>query len=790
MSLVVALLLAAWPVPRDAGAAAYALPSNWPNEPGWTDARAFKSYEDGGLRIDRAWSITRGSPDIVLAIAASAVDVSDPVVARAWRLNAGEFLNATDENGNGRIDVGDLTAPDVNQNGAIDLEDVLAAFSDGVDQDGNGRIDDLCGWDFIRDAGIQNADAGTDWRALAAPVNDGVEGIGVCPECTLIPIVVNDATLHAAVTFPGISVLVLPSSQRDVSASLNAALEATNAVVITASSKLPLALHPRVQPESRFLAGSVGLVRSIAPDAGADQIIGLLGSNDVGFAVERAEQPLPEAPPRLPRFSPASVTPRRDADHCLVDGSEVTCDGGLSLGTPAFVNFEERVGPYVWNTELAVFGSNAGQLPPVDFGPGSGPPRFVDLENARTDVIFAASREALRGLGTELRDYTTSLSSGRLAPAFADLDGDNELDVVVLGDDGSLKVFDPRRTELTQFARQLASEPAGPPVVAPTLNGTALVTIERSGLLTHVVGATTWSHQLPAPQVSSPAAGFIDSDPLADFAIANGAELHVLITGEFGPSTFRWSKPTRATQALLANLTGDARLEIIVDAIYGADGALLLELTDWKPSVVPPAIARLGVGRNRSLIQIEAVGDAWELTRYQVERALRGDQPFVAREVLRRITHVPSRGGFVVADFNNDGRPDVLLPTEDGLLFIIDELGTSPAESPLPTLGSVVSSPAIGVARDRLELAVRTTRGDVVRWVMSGRLTDLVWESAGHDRHNSNNAETPLPARELGGIGITEPPVFGPQPCSCASVPSMAALALLFLLRRASRARR
>ncbi|PZR11395.1 MAG: hypothetical protein DI536_17355 [Archangium gephyra] len=803
MSLVVALLLAAWPVPRDAGVDAYAQPVNWPNEPGWSEARAFKSYEDGGLRIDRAWSITRGSPDVVLAIAASAVDVSDPVVARAWRLNAAELPTAIDVNGNGRVDPGDLTAPDVNQNGAIDLEDVLAAYADGVDQDGNGRIDDLCGWDFVRDAGIQSRDAGTDWRVLAAPVNDGVEGLGVCPECTLVPLVVDDASLHAAISFPGVSVLMLAVSERDVSAAVNAALDATPAVVISAPSMLPLALHPRVQPGDAIFAGSVGLVRSVAPDAGADQIVGLLGRRDVGFAVERAEQPLPEAPQRLPRFLPLSTSPRREADRCFVEGAELSCDGGLPLAAvltrpldadalQAFVRFEERAGPYTWTTLIAAppQGSNPGQLAPNDFGPGSGPPRFVDLEKARTDVVFAPSREGLRGLGMELRDYTTSLSSGRLAPAFADLDGDAELDFMMLGDDGALKVFDPRRAELSAFARQLAAAPAGPPVVVPTLNGTALVTVDRDGLLTHAVGSTTWTHRLPAPQVSSPAAGRIDRDTTADFAIANGSELHVLISGEFGPSNVSWSRPTRASQALLADLVDDERLEVIVDAVYGPDGSHRLELTGWKPSVVPPAVARLGLGSNRSLVQVEAAGAAWELTRYQIERALRADEPFVAREVLRRLTHPPARGGFVVADFTGDRRPDVLLPTEDGLLFIIDELGDSPPESPMPALGSVLSAPAIGVARDRLELAVRTTRGDVVRWVMRGRLADLVWESAGHDRGNTNNAETPLPARELGGLGITEPPVFAPRPCSCASVPSLAALALLFLLRRASRARR
>lgn len=825
MSLVVALFLAAWPVPRDAGADAYAQPANWPDEPEWASASWLTSYEDGGVHVDRAWSFTRGSPDAVLAVVAAAVDVSDPLVASAWRLNAAEFPNAVDMNGNGRIDVGDLTAPDVNANGALDLEDVIAAFSDGVDQDGNGRIDDLCGWDFVANAPIRSvADAGlSTWRFLAAPVNDGLPGIGVCPGCTLVPLVANDDSLADAITFSDVRAVLVPTSGRDVSAALDEALKTTDAVVLTRGSTnavtFPFALHPGVHsprttctaslpPSVTFpcvedaallLLGGVGLLKSLAPDAGAHELVGLLGGPlaNVGDAAERTEAPWPAAPAPLPRMLALSTSPARAAEHCAVDGVDISCDGGVALaasGTDAFVRFEERVGPFTWTTSIAApaVGTTPGQLAPLDFGPGSGPPRFVDVDGSRTDVLFAATRAALHGYGDEgLLDYTGELPSGRFAPAFGDLDGDQRLDVVTVGDDGTVTAFDLNRRLLGGFPKQLGARPAGPPVLVRTLAGLALITVDVNGELTHTVGADGWTHRLPSPPSGSPAAGLIDADQLADLAIVDGTHLHVLITSELGVSARSWSTASRATQALLGNLVGDERLEIIVDGVYDSDGALLLELRDWRPSVVPPALARLGVGSRRSLIQVEAVDGAWELTRYDVESAVRAGDAFVDRSVLRRITHVPSRGGFVVADFTADEKPDVLLPTEDGWLFVIDGLGELPAGSPWPTLGTVLSSPALGVARNRLELAVRTTRGDVVRWLVTGRVSDLVWESAGHDRQNTNNAETPLPARVIGGLGITEPPRLPPtQPCSCDAAPALGALALLFLLRRASRARR
>ncbi|MGV3619955.1 MAG: hypothetical protein ACO1OB_04010 [Archangium sp.] len=831
MSLVVALLLAAWPLPRDAGVADYAQPSNWPNEPGWNDAWPLKSYADGGAAIDRAWSFTRGSPDVTIAVAAHAVNVSDPVIAKAWRLNAGEFPLATDVNDNGRIDVGDLTAPDVNQNGAIDLEDVIAAFSDDVDQDENGRIDDLCGWDFVRDAGVVSAgNGGAPWRSLVAPLNDGLEGIGVCPDCTLVPLVVNDATLDDAIRFPGVKVLVLPQVQADVSSALHTALSTTSAVVIgrPSSVSFPLALHPKVHTTqstgcvdrsltgsvsfgsrdcvddaTMSFAGSAALLLTLAPDAGADQIVGLLGRSNVGAAMESAEQTLPPTPEPLPRLLPLTVSPHRPAERCSVDGVEFDCDGGVPLAaspmntldadpTGAFVRFEETLSPYVWSTSIAApaVTSVVGQLPPLDFGPGSGPPRFVDVDGTRSDTLIAASLEGLRGFANEWSTFAPELASGRWPPAFADLDSDGAIDMLTLGDDGALEVYDWRRHHLTTFSRQLSGTPAGPVVVAQTLTGFAIVTVTVDGGLTHTVGTSTWTHQLPAPQRSSPAAGRIDDDLIADFASANGVALHVLLADEFGVSLRSWSTPSRATQALLADLVDDERLEIIVDAVYAANGTKLLEFDQWKPSVVPPAIARLGAASDRSLIQVEAGDAGFELTRYDVELALRSGHTLVVRDVILRIDHVPARGGFVVADYDADRRPDVILPTEDGLLFIVNELGESPPESPLPALGSVLSAPALGVARDRIELAVRTTRGDVIRWLVRGRVSDIEWESSGHDRQNSNNAETPLPERVVGGLGITEPPIFGPGTCSCSSSPALTALALLFLLRRASRARR
>ena len=78
-------------------------------------------------------------------------------VARSLRLNAGELpippgCAAQDCNGDGFVSVDDYAAtPDGNGNGFRDGQDLILAFSDGVDDDGNGYVDDIAGWDFHDD---------------------------------------------------------------------------------------------------------------------------------------------------------------------------------------------------------------------------------------------------------------------------------------------------------------------------------------------------------------------------------------------------------------------------------------------------------------------------------------------------------------------------------------------------------------------------------------------------------------------------------------------------------------
>jgi len=241
LGLLIAGQNAAWP-PRvsDLGAEALARPENMPGDPdyapreggprgcagqlelyGYTPActpeiAAIERDLGSGVAADRAWLLTRGQARVTIAIVDTGADWGDRELAGRWRLNAGELPGARDTNGDGVLTPLDFTsatgtsAPtidrviddrlrarpdggDTNGNGLLDPQDLQVIFGDGVDDDQDGLIDDICGWDFVDgDADATDPDADSHGarlaRIAAGEANNGLGGAGVCPSCTVIPI--------------------------------------------------------------------------------------------------------------------------------------------------------------------------------------------------------------------------------------------------------------------------------------------------------------------------------------------------------------------------------------------------------------------------------------------------------------------------------------------------------------------------------------------------------------------------------------------------------------------------
>jgi hypothetical protein len=160
-----------------------------------------------GISLDRAWQHTIGRDDVVIAVLDSGILWDFRDLLRKLYLNAGELPRpqgaaAYDANGDGVFNIDDYKddprVGDRNRNGLLDPGDLIQVFSDGRDGDGDGYVDDICGYDFF---GTDN-DPGDDVRfrhgtgiasSAAAETNNGLGDSGVCPRCRILPVRVGDS---------------------------------------------------------------------------------------------------------------------------------------------------------------------------------------------------------------------------------------------------------------------------------------------------------------------------------------------------------------------------------------------------------------------------------------------------------------------------------------------------------------------------------------------------------------------------------------------------------------------
>jgi len=180
-------------------------------------------YGVKGVGLNRAWEVTTGRPDVVIAVLDSGIRWEEdlPPLVNKYFLNRFELptpqggpnpddgrfdgydvnedgaFNARDYTGDGRVS-------DLNGNGVIDPEDLIRIFSDGTDADANGYVDDISGWDFFENDNNPQDDTdyghGTgeaeDSTGEVAPVRGQSAGDnpdGQCPNCMMMPMRVGDS---------------------------------------------------------------------------------------------------------------------------------------------------------------------------------------------------------------------------------------------------------------------------------------------------------------------------------------------------------------------------------------------------------------------------------------------------------------------------------------------------------------------------------------------------------------------------------------------------------------------
>src|SRR6059036_3273990 len=181
----------------------------------------FGQGQISGVSADLAWKLSIGDQGVEVAICDTGIRWDREELRRRVRLNTGELpvpcgvtagqkgrpLAEYDCDGDGIFtpdDYAGIVAPNEGAHGnptQVDGEDVLVHYSDGVDDDGNGFVDDIAGWDFFDDdnnpfdassySSANNHGSGRASDALAEG-NNGLAGIGLCPQCRLVPIRIWD----------------------------------------------------------------------------------------------------------------------------------------------------------------------------------------------------------------------------------------------------------------------------------------------------------------------------------------------------------------------------------------------------------------------------------------------------------------------------------------------------------------------------------------------------------------------------------------------------------------------
>jgi hypothetical protein len=166
-----------------------------------------------GPALDLAFGVTQGRDDVRIADLDSGIEWRDPAamadLATKIYINLGEAkppcwpaVPNGDCNHDGVFNITDFgPIPDLNHNGVADPEDLILnpKYSNGVDDDHNGYVDDIAGWDFLYNDNdpldTVNYGHGTGEAKDSTAAANGVGSVGTCPMCRMIPVRVGDSFL-------------------------------------------------------------------------------------------------------------------------------------------------------------------------------------------------------------------------------------------------------------------------------------------------------------------------------------------------------------------------------------------------------------------------------------------------------------------------------------------------------------------------------------------------------------------------------------------------------------------
>lgn len=337
--------------------------------------------------MEAAWALTEGSPRVIVAVLSDGEDLRDPELASRLVLNADELARGgpVDRNGDGVLTVLDWvrssTQPsfdldaivdpllrarddrgDANDNGRLDPQDLALIYADGVDDDDNGWVDDIAGWDLL-ELDADPSPAPDAFPSAARVVSEA------CPRCSILPLRVSirglaDAGLVAvalkAAADRGAAVVLIDLAVPGLTPDLLSAAEQIDLPIVAEAGTAPFASHladirladPRFVLVSASGAGDCAKQplppdvlapggRCPHPQRGA-AVAGLLG-----LMVEANQRGTREAPAPVPaaRASELTLALRRSTPfRSLVDPAAAVRAVASAGGVPAAIWREPRDG--------------------------------------------------------------------------------------------------------------------------------------------------------------------------------------------------------------------------------------------------------------------------------------------------------------------------------------------------------------------------------------------------------------------------------------------------------------
>ena len=229
-------------------------------------------------------------------------DMAD--LATKARINLGEAkppcwrsVGNGDCNGDGAFDIRDFGAiADRNGNGLADPEDLILdpTYSDGRDDDHNGYVDDVSGWDFLYGDNdpldTVEYGHGTGEAKDSTAAEDGQGDVGNCPRCQFLPVRVSDSFIADGGRFAAGVLFALDSGADVVQEALGAisnprqaqqAIDAAHerGVVVVASMADEASKHPNLPASLERTMAVNSVTERTADPLGGGAVQGYLALN-------------------------------------------------------------------------------------------------------------------------------------------------------------------------------------------------------------------------------------------------------------------------------------------------------------------------------------------------------------------------------------------------------------------------------------------------------------------------------------------------------------------------------